>query len=105
MHVVYQEFIKGINKGIIRKLVFAVKGYAHYRHCEISREKKTICRGERSVCYDAIKVALTNDPSEHVSFWDTYNESYQLFRMGRKGSFTLKQMWDKIEILSIEYNK
>lgn len=36
-------------------------------------------------------------------FFDKFDEKCKLFKMGRKGSFTLKQMWDRIEFVSIDY--
>ena len=48
-----------------------------------------------------IDVNLSDDGSERVGFYDTFKEGFKLFRMGRKGSFTLKQLWDRIEIVEI----
>ena len=95
----YQQFIDGINNGTIIKAVFQVKDYAHYRYCIIERKVDVLKNGN---CLVYIEVKLTKD-SEHVSFYETFMEYHKLFNMGRKGTFTLKQMWDRIEFISIDY--
>ena len=95
----YEQFIKNMNEGILSNITFEVEGYAHYKNCKISRKKDTLDNDKTIVL---IKITLTKDESEAVSFMDKFNESYKLFRMGRKGSFTLKQVWDKIKIVAIE---
>lgn len=98
----YQQFIDEINNGKILKALFQVKNYAHYRNCLIERTTDIINNGKSIVCLDYISVKLTND-SEHYSFSEKFDEEIKIFNMGRKGTFTLKQMWDKIEFISIDY--
>lgn len=95
----YQQFIDEINNGKIVKAVFQVKDYAHYKCCSTERKEHVFSNGNSMVFID---VKLTKD-SEQVSFYKTFNEKYKLFNMRRKGSFTLKQMWDKIKFISIDY--
>lgn len=94
----YEQFIHELCSGNLLEIRFEVVGYAHYKNCKISKQIDTF-RSGRSI--SLIRVDLTNDASETVSFLNTLNESYKLFRMGRKGSFTLKQIWPKIKIISI----
>ena len=96
----YQQFIDELNRGKIIKAVFQVKNYTHYKSCSIERITNVLKNGNSIV---TINVKLTNDESERVGFFKTFHEKYKLFNMGRKGTFTLKQMWDKIEFISIEY--
>ena len=95
----YERFVDGINTGKISSITFEVEGYAHYKNCTIKRCIDVIPSGKEIV---SIKVQLTPDKSEIVSFLFSMEESYKLFKMGRKGSFTLKQMWGKIKIIGIE---
>ena len=38
-----------------------------------------------------------------VKLFDTFKEDYKLFNFGRKGKFTLKDIWDKVVITNIVY--
>ena len=98
----YQQFIDEINNGKIIKTVFQVKDYAHYNNCLIERATDIINNGKSIVHIDYISVKLTKD-SEHYSFLEEYDEGIKIFDMKRKGKFTLKQMWDRIEFISIDY--
>lgn len=95
----YQQFIDGINSGTIIKAAFRVKDYAHYSCCLIERRVDIFPSGNSMARID---VRLTKD-SERVGFLETFEENHKLFDMGRKGTFTLKQMWDRIEFISIDY--
>ena len=104
----YQQFIDGINNGKILKAVFKVKDYAHYRCCSIERIVDIFPSSNSIVRID---VTLAKDyyldQYGHVlgrfGFWEKFDEKRKLFDMGRKGTFTLKQMWDRIEFISIDY--
>lgn len=98
----YKQFIKEINSGRITEIYFAVKDYAHYSNCYIKKVVRTIPNGKQ---FTDVEVCLTPDGVERVSFLDTLKEDYKLFSMGRKGTFTLKQMWDKLEINKIVYSE
>ena len=95
----YQQFIDEINNGKIIKAVFQVKDYAHYRCCSIERIIDFFPSGNSMARID---VRLTKD-SERVGFLEIFKEDCKLFKMGRKGTFTLKQMWDRIDFISIDY--
>lgn len=97
----YDSFIKDINLGNISEIYFSIKGYSHYNNCSIKRVRNQIPNGK---FLELIIVNLTDDNSERVSFYETFEESYKLFRMGRKGSFTLKQIWRDIQIIDIKFN-
>ena len=104
----YQQFIDGINKGEIIKAVFQVKDYAHYRYCSIERDAVTYNDGSSSI---RIYVHLTKNyyigQYGHIygnfMFVDKFDEKCKLFKMGHKGTFNLKQMWESIEFISIDY--
>ena len=96
----YEQFIEDINSKKIKQIDFYVDGYAHYHHCSIGRYKETFFGRE---CDYRITCILTQDHSEDVSFIDTFNEDYKLFDFGRKGKFTLKDIWDKIVITNVEF--
>ncbi len=97
----YDDFIKSINSGNITQFSFSIDGYNHYRDCRISRIKDKIFNGK---IIEGIKVILTKDESEKVSFLWKFNESFKLFRLGKEGTFTLKQIWNRVIIKSIEYS-
>lgn len=97
MEYSYENVIKDLNSGKIKKMVFAVKGYSHYDHCEISND------------YDKLDIKWVvvrpvADNSETVAFFKTFKEDCKLFKMGRRGTFTLKQLWNDIEIKEIVHD-
>ena len=97
----YEDFIKNINdENGIKQIDFYVDGYAHYKDCSIGRYKEKIFGNEFNF---RITCILTQDHSEDVSFFDTFKEAYKLFNFGRKGKFTLKNIWDKVVITNIVY--
>ena len=89
----YETIIKSLNNYEIERMSFYVEGYAHYRNCEIS----VVFSPVRS-----LKIKLTNDKSEG-GLCLRVPERYKLFRLGKQGSFTLKQIWEKICIIEIKY--
>lgn len=97
----YQQFIDEINEGKIIRAVFQVENYAHYNNCLIERVTDVLHNGNPLV---TISVKLTRDKSEHVGFYKVFNEEFKLFKIGRQGKFTLKQMWDKIKFIEIDYD-
>ncbi|MBQ1230500.1 MAG: hypothetical protein IIX80_05630 [Clostridia bacterium] len=96
----YQEFIDGINNGAIQKASFSVADYAHYRNCKIESKISTNPTGTHA--FRVIWVSLTQDGSEKKGFLQDFDENAKLFYIKNKGSFTLKQMWSRITIHSIE---
>ena len=94
----YDEIIENINNHKISELRFEVLEYPHYHDCKIIVNKEQL--PSNNVIY-LIEIFLTQDLSENVSFYNKFKENYKLFYMGRKGSFTLKQIWKKIKILEI----
>ena len=82
-------------------MISKLKNYAHYNFCKIIVIKDQL--PSKNIIF-LIDVYLTKDETEHICFFEDFNEEYKLFRMGRKGSFTLKQIWNDIEILNIIEN-
>ncbi len=99
MKISYDELIKKINNHEISNVEFGIADYQHYSNCRIEVNKELI----NNKLIVIIEVKLTNDLSEYESFYNRFDESYKLFNLGRKGSFTLKQIWDKVTIKSINY--
>ena len=102
MQYEYKEIIKGLNQGLIKEFIFCVKDYAHYKKCSIRNVLDLLPSGN---IIKRIEVNLTQDDTERVSFFKEMNEEYKLFHMGRRGTFTLKQMWRNIEILNIKFDE
>ena len=96
----YEEIIEEINNGIIKQINFCVDNYAHYKNCMILRTEDKFPNGRSIFLIDVI---LTKD-SEKYSFLESFEENTKLFHMGRKGRFTLKQLWPHITIKEIVYN-
>ena len=94
----YENVIDSLNRGEIKQICFSVNNYAHYKNCMIARVEDIIGNGKTVT---RIEVVLTRDSSEKVSFSETFEECYKLFDLGRKGRFTLKQLWPKITISKI----
>ncbi len=97
----YREIIESINSGKIKQVRFYVNNYSHYKNCVITRTEHNIYNGKSITQID---ISLTKDSSEKVSFLNTFKEDAKLFNMGKKGAFTLKQLWSQITILEIVYN-
>ncbi len=94
----YKEVIEGINSGAIKQIRFCVNNYSHYKNCVITRTEYKIYNGKSTTHID---VSLTKDVSEKISFLNTFKEDVKLFNIGKKGNFTLKQLWPQIIILEI----
>ena len=96
----YNDIIKDLNSGHIKEIVFSVKDYAHYHNCVISFKEDFISSYSKIA---RIECKLVKDDSETVSFLPPFNEEYKLFRLGRKGSYSLKQIWNRVQIKQINY--
>lgn len=94
----YREVIDGLNSGEIKSIRFCVNNYSHYSNCAITRTEQMLPNG-KSFCL--IEVTLTKDSSEKTTFLDSFIENTKLFKMGKKGKFTLKQLWPQITVLEI----
>ena len=102
----YEDFIKGINRdtGNIKQINFYIEGYPHYHDCSIGRYIKKVRVHERIVTLTGrITCILTKDHSEDVSFYRAFKEDRKIFDFGRKGRYTLKDVWDKVVITNISY--
>ncbi len=98
----YDDIVNGLNAGIIKAFIFSVSNYPHYKKCSISHFTDVIST-DRNI--SRIEVKLTDDNSETISFIKNFKDDYKIFKMGRKGTFTLRQMWPKIQVLEIRYNE
>ena len=96
----YKDFIFKITKKELFVLKFSVPGYSHYNFCTIETVFDTIPNNSDRLY--RITCTLTKDKTEKVSFLNDFKEEYKLFNLGRKGTYTLKTIWDHIEILEIE---
>ena len=96
----YEEIVNNLNSGKIESILFSINKYAHYQKCSIKRYIDYVDNGKYIV---RIEVKLAEDDSETISFYKCFKEDCKLFRFGRKGSFTLKQIWDNVQILQINY--
>ena len=97
----YKEIIDGLNSGKIKTIRFCVNNYSHYKNCVITRTEQKFPNNE---IFFLIEVTLTKDSSEKISFFNSFDDNTKLFHMGRKGRFTLKQLWPQITILEIVHN-
>ena len=96
----YESFIYDLNTNKIKKINFHIDGFSHYGNCVIYRQVDTL-KNNKNI--SLIVCRLTDDDYEKVSFLNTFDESYKLFNFGRKGKFTLKQVWDKVRITEIVF--
>ena len=95
----YQQIIDDLNTGKISAIRFFIKNYTHYKNCIIERKIDIIPNGKSIVL---ISVKLTEDRTEDVSFLKTFKEDEKLFKMGKKGTFTLKEAWKFVDIIQIQ---
>ena len=94
----YQQIIDDLNTGKISVIRFLIKNYTHYKNCIIERKIDTIPNG-KSV--SLIVVKLTEDHTEDITFFKNFKEDEKLFKMGKKGNFTLKEIWKLVDIIQI----
>jgi hypothetical protein len=45
---------------------------------------------------------LSDQKAEKVSFLNEFKEDYKLFNFGKKGKYTLKQVWEYIDIIELD---
>lgn len=100
MNYNYEEIVNNLNEGKIESIIFSIKEYAHCKKCIIKRCVDCVYNDKHIV---RIEVKLVEDNSETVSFYKYFKEDYKLFKFGRKGTFTLKQVWNKVQIIQINY--
>ena len=96
----YCDFIHNINSGIIKKVKFCISDYPHYRNCviELKATNPSNINSGRIIWF-----YLTPDGYEKRGFLNKIREDTKLFYIKGKGSYTLKQIWHKVNILSVEY--
>lgn len=99
--MIYTDFISQLNSSIIKCMSFEISCYPHYSNCKIFRQNDILKNGAQ---ISIIVCKLTEDDSENVSFLNEFKEDYKLFNFGRKGKFTLKQLWDKVCIKEIKFS-
>lgn len=98
--ITYEELIDMLNRCDLSRLEFSVKGYGHYKSCVITCEKTPV--SEITKHGKIITFTLARD--ERVTCYGNLNEEEKLFKIKGKGAFTLKEMWNKVEIKNIELN-
>ena len=103
--ITYEDFIKGINnRSGIKQIDFYIEGYSHYHSCSIGRYiDKVKVYSDIRVLNGRITCILANDHSEDVYFYGTFDEKRKLFNLGKQGTFTLKQVWDRVVITNVTY--
>lgn len=97
----YRDFVDGINSGKIIKVVFSIKNYSHYRNC-VMESKPT--HPNKVGTGKMIWFHLTPDEYEKKGFLNKIKEKDKLFKIKNRGTYSLLQMWDKVDIHSIEYS-
>ncbi len=100
MNYNYEEVISDLNNGKIESILFSTKDYSHYKSCIIKRCIDVVYNEKQII---RIEVKLVEDDTETISFYKKFKENYKLFKFGKKGTFTLKQVWNNIKIIKINY--
>ena len=100
----YKELIDGINNGTLNDVHFKLTTYNHYRSCHL-RRKYVYIEILDKWSFDCIELSLCDDGSEVSYYHGTFKDKEKLFHIKGKGSFTLKEVYKDIEIISIEYKK
>lgn len=98
----YDEFIELFNNKTIDRICFYISGYSHYKNCKIYHQTE---KTPANKYLTLVVCQLTMDDYEKVSFLNYFDETFKLFDMGKKGKFTLKQIWDLVKITDVEYNQ
>ncbi len=94
----YRQIIDDLNTGKISAICFSITNYTHYKHCVIERKVNILPNGKSLIL---ISVKLTQDHTEDVAFLGKFKEDEKIFKMGRKGAFTLKEIWKFVDIMQI----
>ena len=97
----YRDFINGINSGVISKASFSILDYPHYRNCIVESKLINPSKKESS---KIIWFYLTPDGYEKKGFLNKIKEDTKLFYIKGKGSYSLKQIWDRVVIQDIKYS-
>ncbi len=90
----YDQFVGALNSGKIAHAEFAIKGYAHYGHCVVDTFPI-----ENGVL---IEFLLTPDGKETVRFFGKFHDD-KFFRFGKRGTYTLLDVWRYIVDWKITY--
>ena len=93
MDMLYKEFKQKIKNKEIFVMLFSIDGYNHYNNCCIKTRFDSLPNGDKVYI---IACKLTKDSTEEVSFLNKFKDDYKLFNFGRKGTYTLEQVWNKI---------
>lgn len=97
----YDDFIHNINSGIINKVKFSILDYPHYRNCVVESKVTDPSNIKSS---KIIWFYLVPDGYEKRGFLNKIEEDAKLFYIKGKGSYTLKQIWSRVNIESVEYS-
>ena len=97
----YRDFVDGLNSGKITKVVFSIKNYSHYKNCVVETKATNPNKLDSG---KIIWFHLTPDGYEKKGFMNKIKESDKLFKIKNKGTFSLLQIWDKVDIHFVEYS-
>ena len=91
--------IKMFSEYQIEELVFSYPEYAHYHHCVI-RWNYEYLQSVKKYVPSRLEIRLSS--SEACYFPKTINPDLVIFRIKGKGPYTLRDLWEKLEIISIK---
>ena len=94
MDYTYAQFVQDLNSGAISEAQFCVRDYGHYAHCTVTAQPLPD-GGEY------IELTLTPDRKEVVHFYGAFRDD-KIFRLGRGRRATLRDIWGKIEFVSVK---
>ncbi|MBP3437013.1 MAG: hypothetical protein J6K61_03785 [Clostridia bacterium] len=97
----YRDFVDGINSGKITKAIFSIKNYSHYRNCVVESKPTDPSKVESG---KIIWFYLTPDGYEKKGFMNKIKENDKLFKIKNSGTFSLLQIWDRVDIHFVEYS-
>ena len=98
----YRDFVDGINSGKIIRVIFSIENYSHYKNCVIESK---LTDPNKVKSGKIIWFYLTPDGYEKKGFMNKIKENEKIFKIKNKGTFSLLQIWDKVDIHSIEYSE
>ena len=99
----YKDMIDGINSGLIDDVHFSLTTYNHYRSCHLRRVYYYSEILKKDV-FDCIELCLCDDRSEYSKYAGEFEDRERVFKIKGKGSFTLRDVYKHIEIISITYH-
>ena len=97
----YHQFESELNEGKIKEAHFSIEGYGHYRDCAVFYTP--LPKDTESIFLPSIEFRLTHDGKEKMIFTKRFKGDAKIFYIKGIGRCSLRYIWKRVNIKSIEY--